>query len=199
MITDPYFPATSMPDADWWQALWPDPDGVVQRLGVMPGMSVLDVCCGDGRFTPALCRAAVPATVQAIDLDAGELALARQACAAEHCENVKFLQADVSDLSQFISEPQDFIFIANTFHGVPDKVSFAQSVRRLLKLDGRLVIVNWHDTERELTAVLDKPRGPATEMRLSPAACAETIADAGFALSDVIELAPYHYAAVFKT
>ena len=199
MINDPYFPATSMPDSDWWQALWPDPDGVVRSLGVLPNMAVLDVCCGDGRFIPALCRAAAPATVQAIDLDADELTRARQACAAEHCETVKFVQADVSDLSQIISEPQDFVFMANTFHGVPDKVSFAQGVGRLLKPDGRLVIVNWHDTERKLTTVMGEPRGPATELRLSPDACAETIAAAGFALCNVVELAPFHYGAVFKT
>ena len=36
-----FFPATVMPDPDWWQALWPDPEGVVMALGVRPGMTVL--------------------------------------------------------------------------------------------------------------------------------------------------------------
>jgi len=198
VIKDPYFPATSMPDSDWWQELWPDPDRVVRDFGVLPNMAVLDVCCGDGRFTVALCRAAAPAGVQAIDIDADELHRARQACTAENCENVSFVQADVSDLSQIIHQPQDFVFIANTFHGVPDKMAFAQGVRRILKPNGRLVIVNWHDVEREQTTVMGKPRGPATELRLSPDDCAETIAAAGFSLCDLIELAPYHYGAVFK-
>ncbi|MHB1203164.1 MAG: class I SAM-dependent methyltransferase, partial [Acidithiobacillus sp.] len=49
-----FFPATVMPDPDWWQALWPDPEGVITALGVTPGMTVLDLCCGDGYFTAAL-------------------------------------------------------------------------------------------------------------------------------------------------
>ena len=39
-----FFPATVMPDPDWWQALWPDPEGVIRALGVRPGMTVLDLC-----------------------------------------------------------------------------------------------------------------------------------------------------------
>ncbi len=187
-----------MPDPDWWQTLWPDPDRVVKDLGARSGLATLDVCCGDGRFTPALCRAVAPAMVQAIDLDAGELDLARRACADENCENAEFVQADVSDLSLSIAEPQDFVFIANTFHGIPDKLMFAEGVQRILKPDGRLVIVNWHDTDRRLTTVDGKARGPTTGMRLSPKACAESIFAAGFALCNVVELEPYHYGAVFE-
>ena len=50
------FPATSMPDRDWWAALWPDPEGVLRQVGVEPGMTVLDLCCGDGYFTAPLAR-----------------------------------------------------------------------------------------------------------------------------------------------
>jgi SAM-dependent methyltransferase len=197
MNSTSFFPATSMPDPDWWQALWPDPDAVVRDLGLQSQMAVLDVCCGDGRFTPALCRRASPGGVLAIDLDAGELALARSACAAENCDNVSFVEGDVSDLSLLVSDPQDYVFIANTFHGIPDKVAFARGVRKVLKPGGRLVIVNWHDTPRERTPVAGQPRGPANDMRLSPDACAEAISAAGFVLNDLVELKPYHYGAVF--
>jgi len=198
VIDDPIFPATSMPDSDWWQSLWPDADAVVRKLGVVAHMAALDVCCGDGRFTPALCRAVAPARVQAIDLDADELERARQVCLAEGCENISFVQADVSDLSRSVSEPQDLVFIANTFHGIPDKAAFARGVRRILQPEGWLVIVNWHGTARELTTVMGQPRGPATDLRLSPDACASSIATAGLALREVIELPPYHYGAVFE-
>ncbi|GAC1548348.1 MAG: hypothetical protein NVS2B9_15220 [Myxococcales bacterium] len=48
------FPATGMPDEDWWRALWPDPAGVVANLKIGPGISVVDVGCGDGYFTAAI-------------------------------------------------------------------------------------------------------------------------------------------------
>jgi hypothetical protein len=31
---DGYFPATRMPDRDWWQALWPEPTEVLEALGL---------------------------------------------------------------------------------------------------------------------------------------------------------------------
>jgi predicted methyltransferase len=49
-----FFPATTMPDADWWQALWPDPGTVLAEMGVEPGMVAVDLCCGDGLFTVPL-------------------------------------------------------------------------------------------------------------------------------------------------
>jgi hypothetical protein len=49
-----FFAATTMPDADWWQALWPDPGKVLVEMGVEPGMVAVDLCCGDDLFTVPL-------------------------------------------------------------------------------------------------------------------------------------------------
>lgn len=62
------FPATAMPDRDWWAALWPDPDGVLRALGIRPGMTVVDLCCGDGYFTAPLARI-VQGRMHAVDID----------------------------------------------------------------------------------------------------------------------------------
>ena len=50
------FPATAMPDSDWWEALWPRPGEVLAELGLEPDMEVVDLCCGDGLFTAPLAR-----------------------------------------------------------------------------------------------------------------------------------------------
>jgi len=42
-----FFPATAMPDADWWRVLWPDPATVLVEMGVRPRTNVVDLCCGD--------------------------------------------------------------------------------------------------------------------------------------------------------
>ena len=57
-MTKGFFPATSMPDPEWWQALWPDPGEVLRALGLGPGLAVVDLCCGEGRFTLPLARLA---------------------------------------------------------------------------------------------------------------------------------------------
>ena len=58
--TERLFPATAMPDRDWWRSLWPDPARVVAALGIESGMSVIDLGCGDGYLTAAIAGASGP-------------------------------------------------------------------------------------------------------------------------------------------
>src|SRR5487761_1796969 len=88
-VQENFFPGTSMPDADWWRALWPSPDHVLAQLGLAGGVEhAVDLCCGDGLFTPALAR--VARRVEAIDLDSALLDAARRRVAtaglAGRCE-----------------------------------------------------------------------------------------------------------------
>jgi predicted methyltransferase len=51
-----FFEGTEMPDAGWWEALWPDPAGVLAAVGMKPGTTVVALCCGDGWFTLPIAR-----------------------------------------------------------------------------------------------------------------------------------------------
>ena len=54
-----FFQGTEMPTAGWWEALWPDPAGVLAAVGLRPGMNVIDLCSGDGWFTLQIAKVAV--------------------------------------------------------------------------------------------------------------------------------------------
>jgi len=194
---DKLFQATGMPDRKWWSDLWPNPKRILSALGIKPGMTVIDLCCGDGYFTAPLAQI-VDGNVYALDLDPKMLELA-QAEVARVGGTVKgWIEGDALDLAQFFPEQADYVLIANTFHGVPDKTELARVVDRTLKPDGRFAIVNWHKRRREETPVLDKPRGPKTEMRMSPDDVRAVVEPAGFEMEGVIDLPPYHYGAIFR-
>jgi len=193
---DPYFPATGMPDEEWWHALWPCPEDVVSQMGIARGMDVVDICCGDGYFTAPMARIVYPARVIGVDLDAALLEEASAAC--EGLANCSLVQADVRELARLVASPVDYAFIANTFHGVPNQTEFARTVLSILKPGGRFGIVNWHAIPREQTVVLGQPRGPKSGMRMSPVALQEIVEPAGFTLERVVELPPFHYGAVFQ-
>jgi len=194
------FPATAMPDPDWWEALWPDPHEVLARLGVAEGGDAVDLCCGDGLFTAALVR--ICRRVTAIDIDPVLLAQARAKTATAAAErgagDCDFIAGDARDVAALVGHPVDFVLIANTFHGVPDKPRLACSVARILKPGGLFAIVNWHRRPREETTVTGKPRGPRTEMRMTPDDVAAAVAPSGLVPARVLELPPYHYGAVFQ-
>jgi hypothetical protein len=54
-------------------------------------------------------------------------------------------------------------------------------------------VVNWYRRPRDQTTVLGQPRGPRTNVRMTPAEVAATVEPAGFKLVRVIGLPPYHY------
>lgn len=195
MLQDRLFPATAMPDHDWWQALWPDPDGVIRALRIEPGMAVVDLGCGDGYFTAAIARQAAPGAVIGLDLDPAMLEQAQVAC--KELTNCAWQLGDAMALSRLIPAPVDYVLIANTFHGVPDKTALAREIAAALKPAGRFAIVNWYPIPREQTPVLDKPRGPGTELRMLPEQTRAVVEPAGFALEALVGLPPYHYGAIF--
>lgn len=193
-----------MPDRDWWTVLWPDPEQVLGQLGIAAGQSVVDLCCGDGHFTVPLCRlVGAGGRVYGVDMDTVLLSLAQARMDQEDPDLAvgsvcRWIDADARQFDQLIRENVDVVLIANTFHGVPDKAELAASVARALKPDGRFVLINWHARPQEETTVLGQPRGPKTEMRISPEQVAEILSPAGFDLESIVELPPYHYGAVFR-
>jgi ubiquinone/menaquinone biosynthesis C-methylase UbiE len=195
---DTVFPATSMPDRTWWAALWPHPEDVLQAVGIEPGMRVLDLCCGDGYFTAPLAKL-VEGKVIALDIDCDMLGRAKAEVARVGASVHQWICADAMMLAAEVTEPLDFVLIANTFHGVPDQKGLARAVSSVLRVGGGFAVINWHPARREETPVLGKPRGPRAEMRVSPEEVAAVVERAGFRLRKVVELPPYHYASLFTT
>jgi ubiquinone/menaquinone biosynthesis C-methylase UbiE len=197
MDSDKFYSATAMPDRDWWQALWPDPEGMLRALGIKPEMTVLDLCCGDGYFTAPL-AALVEGKVIGLDIDPDMLDQARAEVSRLGASVSRWICGDADDLEDLLSERVDFVLIANTFHGVPDQTGLARTAVSALKPGGLFAVVNWHQIAREKTTVLGKPRGPKTEMRMATEDVRKVVEPAGFQLADVVELPPYHYGAVFQ-
>lgn len=196
-MTQPgFFQGTGMPDPGWWEALWPDPAKVLSQCGVEPGMAVVDLCSGDGWFTLQIAK--VARHVVAIDIDRRLLEMARIRLAENGVSNGTYLEADAYDIARLVSEPVDHVFLANAFHGVPDKPRLSRAIHAVLKPAGLFAIVNWHARPREETTVLGEPRGPATELRMTPPATIAAVEPCGFTLRDLVALSPYHYGAVFE-
>jgi ubiquinone/menaquinone biosynthesis C-methylase UbiE len=192
-----FFEGTGMPDPGWWEALWPDPTRVLTDVGVSPGMTVVDLCCGDGWFTFPLAR--IARSVVAIDIDAKMIEVAKVRLAERGgAPNCTFAVADAYDITRVVREAIDHVFLANAFHGVPDRPRLARAIHDVLKPGGLFAVVNWHARPREQTTVLGEPRGPATELRMTPEKTVAEIEAGGLRFRNRVEVSPHHYGAVFE-
>jgi len=192
-----FFEGTGMPDPGWWEALWPDPAKVLSDVGVKPGMDVIDLCSGDGWFTLPLAR--IARSVVAIDIDPALVDAAKVRIAERGgAPNCTFVVADAYDIATVARGPVDHVFLANAFHGVPDRPRLSRAIHDVLKPGGLFAIVSWHARPREETQILGEPRGPASELRMTPEQTIAAVEPAGLKLRDRVEVSPYHYGAVFE-
>jgi len=185
-----------MPNAGWWEALWPDPASVLTKVGIASGMDVIDLCSGDGWFTLQIAKLA--RHVVAIDIDPALLEVTRHRLTEGGLHNCDFVAGDAYDIARLWKRPVDFVFLANAFHGVPDQPRLARSVRDALKPSGRFAIVNWHPRAREETTVLGEPRGPRTGLRIPPERTIKAAEIDGLKFDELVDLPPYHYAVVLE-
>lgn len=185
-----------MPDPGWWEALWPDPAKVIRDVGVRPGMIVVDLCSGDGWFTLQLAK--IAKSVIAVDIDEKLVKISRVRLSEGGLTNCRFVVSDAYEIANVISEPVDHVFLANAFHGVPDRPRLAHAVRDILKPEGLFAVVSWYARPREQTTILGEPRGPATELRMTPEQTRLDVESGGLTFVYQVEVSPYHYGAVFR-
>jgi SAM-dependent methyltransferase len=191
-----FFEGTEMPTAGWWEALWPDPAIVLAAVGITPGMDVIDLCSGDGWFTLQIAK--IARHVVAVDIDGNLLDVARYRLTESGVTNCDFVEGDAYELASLAPRPADFVFLANAFHGVPDRPRLARVVREALQPTGVFAIVNWHQRPREETTILGEPRGPKTELRISPEQTIDWVEAGGLKFRRQIEVPPYHYGVIFQ-
>jgi SAM-dependent methyltransferase len=190
-----FFEGTGMPDAGWWEALFPDPAAILKSVGLSSGRDAVDLCSGDGWFTLQMAR--IARHVVAVDIDSRLLEISRARLAESGASNCRFVAGDAYELRTMVPEPVDFVFMANAFHGVPDRLKLANAIKAVLKPGGLLTIVNWHERPREETTILGEPRGPESELRISPSRTIEAVQPSGLILQRIVEIPRYHYGAVF--
>ena len=193
------FQNTKQPDWGWWGRLWPAPGETLRDLGLSAGDSVVEIGCGNGYFAIPSAHIVAPATVYALDLDAALLAELDTLADQQDIENLVTVEGDARNLTDHLSDPVDVALLANTCHGIENADPIVAAVEDSLSDDGRFVVINWVDRPREATTVAGEPRGPPTDLRLSPEETQAMVEGASdLRLTEQIDIPPYHYALVFE-
>ncbi|MEH2317706.1 class I SAM-dependent methyltransferase [Nostoc sp.] len=107
---------------------------------ISPTDTVLDIACGTGEFERLLLTEYSDQQIVGIDISENMLAIAKLKCSAY--PQVSFQTASASRLP-FDSNSFDVIVSANSFHYFDQPLTALKEMRRVLKPDGKVIILDW--------------------------------------------------------
>ena len=129
-------------------------DELVDTLGITPGMTVLDLGCGDG--TTALPAAEYGADVTGVDIAENLVTAGNARARAAGLDNLRFHQGDASNLEGIGNDRYDLVLsiFGAMFAPRPDDV--AREMVRVTRPGGRIVMGNWIPGDPTLVAQILK-------------------------------------------
>jgi ubiquinone/menaquinone biosynthesis C-methylase UbiE len=115
---------------------------VVEALRLAPGQKLADIGAGSGLFSRAMAQAVgMTGIVYAVDINEEALKYIAAKSIEHRLPQVKTVLAEASDPK--IPEPVDLIIIIDTLHHVPDLPTYVGGLRRYLKPNGRVAIIDF--------------------------------------------------------
>lgn len=123
---------------------------LVARLGITKDMKVLDLGCGDG--TTAIPAAKLNANVLGVDIAQNLVEAGNARAKKEGLTNISFQQGDAIDLKELKDESFDLVISIFGAMFAPKPFEVAQSMARVTRKGGRIVMGNWIPGDPTLVA-----------------------------------------------
>jgi ubiquinone/menaquinone biosynthesis C-methylase UbiE len=114
------------------------PSELIEKLAINPNDVVLDFGCGPGYYTIELAKKAK--RVVAVDLSSEMLKKARNKAEKAGVKNIQFLQSNGITI-QLDASSVDLILLVTVYHEVGESEIVLKEFDRILKREGKLIIV----------------------------------------------------------
>jgi len=129
-------------------------ESLVARLGIAPGMRVLDLGSGDG--TTALPEARLGADVLGVDIASNLVEAGNHRAEAEGLANCRFQEGDASHLDELADDTFDLVVSIFGAMFAPRPHDVARELVRVTRPGGRIVMGNWIPGDPTLVAQILK-------------------------------------------
>ena len=129
-------------------------EALVGTLGIINGLKVLDLGCGDG--TTALPAAKLGADVLGVDIARNLVESGNRRAQEQGLANLRFQEGDATDLAGL--QDQTFDLVVSIFGAMfaPKPFDVAKEMVRVTRLGGRIIMGNWIPNDPTLVAQILK-------------------------------------------
>ena len=166
------------------------PSKAIAALNIRPGQVVADIGAGSGYYSVRLARAVGPTgRVYATDIQPEMLTLLKKKVDADKFANIELVLGTETD-TRLPDGAIDLAVMVDVYHELSQPQAFLKSVRRALKKNGRLVLIEFRKED---------PRVPIREEhKMSIAEARQELEAEGFTFDRVIDVLPWQHILIFK-
>lgn len=164
----------------------------IAEFGIREGMSVADFGVGSGAYTRALSdKVGNKGKVYAIDIQKALLEKLESDLKEIGISNVNYIWGDVEKVAgtKIADQSLDAVVISNILFQIENKDSLINEARRILKKDGRLLLIDWSESYNNM--------GPARERVVAKSQALELFTKQGFKIEKEISVGEHHYGIIF--
>jgi len=166
---------------------WQKPDEVIRALKLAADAHVADIGAGTGYFAVRFARAVPQGRVYGVDAEPDMVRYLAERARREKLGNIAAVAAKADDPG--IPAAVDLAILVDTYHHVPDRERYFSNLRKSLKPDGRLAVIDFTP---------DSPEGPPRRVRIPADAVKKELARAGYRLVEEHAFLPHQYFLVFR-
>lgn len=158
------------------------PEETLRKFNISDRGTFLDIGCGIGYFTIPAANILNQGKVIGLDIMSEIIDIAKEK--ATNISNIEFITSEeytfpVEDASI------DYVFICTVLHEIEDKPRYFKEIKRVLKPNAFLCIIDWEKKETEV--------GPSVSERISKEEMIQFCALANFAHVEDININADHY------
>jgi 2-polyprenyl-3-methyl-5-hydroxy-6-metoxy-1,4-benzoquinol methylase len=167
-----------------------NPDLAVSLLGLEPGMTVADIGAGVGYFSVKMARKVGPdGIVYATDIQPKMLEYLEAYARQNQVENIRAVLSEPDD-PKLPAGTIDLVLLVDVYHEFSHPSEMLQGIRRALKPDGRVVLLEYRKEDPDLPIKEDH--------KMSVKMVKKELEPEGFQFDELITSLPRQHILIFK-
>jgi len=170
-----------------------DPQYNIKQFGLHEGMAVVDLGAGTGAYTIASAReVGGEGHVYAVEVQKDLLQNIKNAASDAGVSNVEVIWGDIerNGKTKIKDRTVDAVIVANVLFQVEDMDGTLLEIKRILKPEGRVLVVDWKDSFGGM--------GPQTGEIFSYEEARKSFEESGFSFLKNIDAGDHHYGFIVK-